>query len=434
MRWNMVNKMSPSIAMENFFRLPLKTGTRILTIETLNQYSDFRRPKKPYLRISRRRLSFHNELLTIGVTLDNEEEERIYIKVTSSELLVSCSVDTTDSYLSRYAYFALLDTMSIDDEIDFDKYFWPGFFDVNGKSRYLRIKIYNGKLIVSPNIRYKGLYKPEQPLPSIGDNIEKAKYSTQVSKEIPPRDTQEIIGFCLADTSTEKWHTNHFPFLVPYIGILDNNRTFVKGFRKYVLGHDDLSDVDLDPIQRKLIDICIEMRKIALVKYLQFRDEEDVVDEKRKANRDNFKKLLEFWHQVLPMVAGRLYTHYRFTYGMRNVKGKPSKQEMKPCVFSNEVPEICFLWKDRGDYFKLELRFLVRGKMYEVSQFFDTAFFIAASSDPKEFFLLSSVMECELVAFFSKRSFQLLMLKTHYELYCKEFVGNLRKVYRFINR
>lgn len=217
----MVNNMSPSIAMENFFHLPLKTGTRILTVETLNRYSDFRRPKKPYLKIRRRRLSFHNELLTIGVTLDNEEEERIYIKVTFSELWVSCSVDTTDTYLSRYAYFALLDMMSVYDEKDFEDYYWQGFFDENGESKYLTIRIYKGTLVVFPKVRYHGLYKPEQVLPSIGDNIEKARYSALVSHEVPPRDSQEIIGFCLADTNTEKWHTNHFPFLVPYIGTLD---------------------------------------------------------------------------------------------------------------------------------------------------------------------------------------------------------------------
>ncbi|WP_199118915.1 hypothetical protein [Pedobacter sp. ASV28] len=119
---------------------------------------------------------------------------------------------------------------------------------------------------------------------------------------------------------------------------------------------------------------------------------------------------------------------------MRNIKGKPSKQDMKPCIISNEVPEICFLWKDKGDYFKLELRFVVGGKMHEVSQFFDTAFFITASGDPKRYFLLSSVTECELIAFFSKSNFQLLMVKTHYEDYCREFVGKLRDNYRFINK
>ncbi|WP_148042795.1 hypothetical protein [Pedobacter jejuensis] len=430
----MAKDTSPAIADGNFFRLPLRSGTRILTTETLDRYSDFRRPKRPYLRIRCMKLSFHNELLTIGVTLDSEEEEKIYIKVTASELLVSCSVDTTNNFLSRYAYFALYDMMSIYDENDFEDYYWPGFFDGNGESRYLMIRMYRGSLVVFPKVRYNGFYKPEQALPIIGDKISGTRQEVEILKESTPKGTQEILGFCLADTSTERWHTNHYLFLVPYIGILDNNRTFVKGFKKYVLGHGDISAMDVDPIQGKLIDICIEMKKIALVKYPQYRDEKDVADEKRKANRENFAMLLELWHQALPMVAGRLYTHYRFTYGMRNVKGKPSKKDMEPCIISNEVPEICFLWKDRGDYFKLELRFVVGGKMHEVSNFFDTAFFIASSSDPKRFFLLSWVTECELVAFFSKRNFRLLMLKIHYEEHCREFVGKLRDNYRFINR
>lgn len=430
----MVKDISPEIADGNFFRLPFKSGTRILTMETLNKYSDFRRPKRPYLRINRRKLSFHNELLTIGVTLNNEEEERIYIRVTASELLVSCSVDTTDSYLSRYAYFALYDMMSIYEETDFEDYYWSGFFDENGESRYLRIKMYRGGLVVSPKVRYKELYKPEQVLPLIGDKIAGTRQKVEILKESTPKDTQQILGFCLADTSTEKWHTNHYPFLIPYIGILDNNKTLVKGFSKYVLGYGDLTDVELDPIHAQLIDICIEMKKIALVKYPQYRDEEGVIDEKRKANRENFARLLGLWHQALPMAAGRLYTHYRFTYGMRNVKGKPSKKDMKPCIISNEVPEICFLWKDKKDYFKLELRFFVGGKMHEGSHFFDTSFFIAASSDPKRYFLLRSMMECEVVAFFSKRNFQMLVLKCHYETYCLEFITKLRKLYRFINR
>ncbi|WP_199118916.1 hypothetical protein [Pedobacter sp. ASV28] len=157
--------------------------------------------------------------------------------------------------------------MSIYEETDFEDYYWPGFFDEKEESKYLMIRMYKGSLVVFPKVRYKGLYKPEQTLPSIGDKIQGTKQAVAIFNEIPPKDTQKILGFCLADTSTERWHTNHFPFLVPYTGILDNNRTFVKGFSKYVLGYGNLTDVQVDPIQDKLINICIEMRKIALVKY-----------------------------------------------------------------------------------------------------------------------------------------------------------------------
>ncbi len=423
------------IAEENFFRLPLKDATRALTIDTLNRHSDFRRPKKPYLRIKQRKISFHNELLTIGVTLDDEDEERIYIKVTTSELLVSCSVDTTNGYLSRYAYFALYDMMSIYDEVDFEDYYWPGFFDEKGQSKYLRINFYKGSLTIQPKLRYKGIYKPGQLLPLISANVKKNRKLTDVVlPERPQTDMQDIIGFCLADTSLEKWHSNHFPFLVPYTGILNKGMNSVKGFKKYILDGGDLPDIEIDRVQRELIAICFEMKKIALVKYREFGDDELEGGEKRKANKHNFGRLLELWHEALPLLSGSRYTHYRFTYGMRNVKGKPFKQDMKPCVFGNEVPEICFLWKDKRDYFKLEVRFLLKGNMYEVSSFFYTAFFICASGHPKKYYFLQTVTECDLMALFNKRNFQLLMLKPQYELYCQDFISNLRKMFNFYHR
>lgn len=178
----MINSNS-QIAEENFFHLPLKDGTRALTIDILNMHSDFRRPKRPYLRIKRRKISFHYDLLTLGITLDEVDEERIYINVTESELLVGCSVDTTDCYLSRYAYFTLNDMMSIYNEADFEDYYWPGFFDANGQSKYLMIKFYKGNLTIQPKLRYKGIYKPGQIFPFVSADIKNRKFTDTVVPE-----------------------------------------------------------------------------------------------------------------------------------------------------------------------------------------------------------------------------------------------------------
>lgn len=126
MRWVMPDRIIPSM---NFFHLPFTPNTRILTENTLNQYSEIRKPKKGYFPIKIRKISFSNELLVIGVILDKEPEEMVYIKVTTSELLVSCSVDTHENYLSRYAYFALNQLMYYHTEYDFEDNYWPGFFD-----------------------------------------------------------------------------------------------------------------------------------------------------------------------------------------------------------------------------------------------------------------------------------------------------------------
>lgn len=67
----------------------------------------------------------------------------------------------------------------------------------------------------------------------------------------------------------------------------------VKGFKKYILDSDDLPDIEIDSVQQEFINICFEMKKIALVKYRQFRDDELEEEEKRKTNRNNFARLLE---------------------------------------------------------------------------------------------------------------------------------------------
>jgi len=102
----------------DFFHLPLEKGTVILSQETLNNHSAFRRTKRPFLNIKQRKVSFHQEILTIGITLGEEKEEMVYLQVKPTELLVGCSVDTSEHYLSRYAYYVLQDLMNHSGECD----------------------------------------------------------------------------------------------------------------------------------------------------------------------------------------------------------------------------------------------------------------------------------------------------------------------------
>lgn len=431
----MRDKNVPSVQAENFFRLPFKPGTRILTLDILNDHSDFRRPKKPYLLIETRKLSFVNEVLTLGIVLDDEEEEFVYIRVTASELLVSCSVDTEKDYLSRSAYFALYYLMLFHRQFDFEDFYWPGFFDPEtGDCKYLMISKSKGSLAVAPKIRYKGLYKPGQPLPVILKDISTAEEAIPKIQEPIPKERDVVIGFCLADTHPERWHSNHYPFLIPYIGVLDKKRTFVKGFKSYVLDEQFLSETDLSDEQQRLVEICFAMKKIALIQQPEYKENVDLLAEKQEKNKYNFNRLFELWQEAIPILAGRLYTHYHFTFGMRNVKGKPSKLSMKPCRFNNEVPKICFLWKEIGDYYKIELRLMVGKEIHEVTYFYNTTFFVRTSGDQRNYFLLDSLMDNELISFFQKYHFQLLILKVHYEGYCEDFINQLKTNYQFLRR
>lgn len=58
-----------------------------------------------------------------------EKEEQVYIKVQETELQISCSTDTDEHFISRCAYFALYQLIGVNGEYDFEKFYWPGFFD-----------------------------------------------------------------------------------------------------------------------------------------------------------------------------------------------------------------------------------------------------------------------------------------------------------------
>jgi hypothetical protein len=428
----MPDKTIPSM---NFFHLPFTPNTRILTENTLNQYSEIRKPKRGYFPIKIRKISFSNELLVISVILDKEPEELVYIKVTASELLISCSVDTHENYLSRYAYFSLVQLMYYDTEYDFEEYYWPDFFDQKtGESKYLMIHKSKDNLHISSKVRYKGFYKPKKQLPVISQNPVPLRKVVRYIQEQPPKETHVILGFCLADSNNEWYRTNHFPFLVPYTGILNKAKTELRSFTTYVLNETQLPEIDLTDEQQKLVEICFEMRKIALVASPAYKDDTNKLAEKREQNQYNFNKLFELWQKALPLLSGRLYTHYSYTYGMRNVKGKPIRSYMTPCEFNNDTPEICFLWKDKGDYYKLELRLRLGGKIHQLQYYINTAFFAMLSYNPRRYALLNSVIDSELLTYFQQSQFQLLVLKKHYGGDFKDFVDQLRMVYSFINK
>jgi hypothetical protein len=153
---------------------------------------------------------------------------------------------------------------------------------------------------------------------------------------------------------------------------------------------------------------------------------------KDQINGYPFKRMFALWQEALPILTGRTHTHYYFTYGMKNVKAKPRKQEMKPCVVKNEIPELCFLWKEFDGYYKIELRFKLGKKICLPSAIFQTTFFANTAEDPKTYYLLNSVTDCQVMNFFQKTDYRLLIMKMHLEGPCKDFIDQLRERYRFI--
>ncbi|WP_158797513.1 hypothetical protein [Pedobacter sp. L105] len=413
----------------HYYTLPLEKGTVTLTLKTLNKHSEFRFSERPYLVICRRTISFQNEVLILGIRLGEEKEERVYIRLLQTELRISCSVDTDHTHLSRYAYFALYQFVSFG-SFNFDKYYWPDFFSPKtGKSKYLNIIIDRAGTDIKRKSKYAFFYKPGQKL------IYPFKHTKAIAPPVSESQTDHInllnrhaIGYCFADTSLGARYSNHFPFLLPYTGIWKQKKDGIKGFHSFIITSSDILSYDYTPLQDKINALGQEMAILAPIQMLEYKSSEK---EKQAHIRDNLKKLklvYTLWQKAIPLLQGQPLTHFLFTHGMRFIKKKPRKQDMHPCIFSGETPQLCFLLVNKGDYYELEMRFKVNGKMYVPNECNPT-FFIHSTTEPYLFYLLDSITDYRVTSFFARHYFKLSVLKCHYQPYFKKFTDRLATVY-----
>ncbi|CAM4411877.1 hypothetical protein SAMN06265348_1177 [Pedobacter westerhofensis] len=421
--------------MDSFFSLPFKPGTRVLTLDTLNKHSDFRKPRMGFWDSSCKRVKFENEILTLQVKLKNEPVEYVYLKVTESALLVSCSVDTDQTYLSRHAYFAVYQLLSTWDEFDFEQYYWPGFFDAaTGLSKFVVNSNLYDTVSLHFRVRYHGFYKPGHVLPAITDDEGKPTAAVPTVIESDPENAEAVLGFCLVDMRPRRWATNHWPFLIPYVGYLDKNKSALKGFKSFVMNRDNLFLPDLDDEQQQLLDICFEMKQIAVMDHIPKDSEPHLWILQDQITSDRFTRMFELWREAMPLFVGRMYKNHFYSHGMKNVKGRPRKKDMKPCILSREVPQLCFIWKAYDDYYKLELRFKLGNQVYVPSEWRSPIFFAYTEEIPHTFYLLGSLLDCQLMNFFQKSDYRMLILKTQFEGRIKDLVNQLRGRYQFIPR
>ena len=413
---------------KNFYRLPFEKGTFELTEQTLNLNSDFRKPHYFY-KIKVRNIHFQNEILTLGVKLEGEPEKLIYLKVTLHELLVSCNVDTDSGYLSRYAYFGLLSLLDFRSSKCFESYYWPDFFDpLTGKSKFL--KIYNDRqgLDIYVKTQYPHFYKPDDELIEwyIGkDNPKRKPTSPLLTEELPFYGT--TIGYFIADVKLSSIHSNHYPFLIPFLGVPTKDKQRIKSYTSILLSENDLHSIDITPTQQELNAICFSMRKLAPVESRNWRTQfSPNSDEKEKGSQ-----LMELWYKAKPLIQSQKYIHYYNTHGLVYLPRRPSRNWVHDCTIHSESPKLVILLFDKGEYYLLELRFRVNKKLH-IPEKTDIAFFICGTTDPKNLYLLERFTDYQLVSFFSQYGNKFAVLKLHYRDELKGFVEKLATDYEFI--
>lgn len=424
-----MGKKSLTLEEKKFFRVPLEQGTFCLLEKTLNAYSKFRRPSY-YLRVETTILQFKDEILTLSVKLPDEPKRLVYLKVTQHELLVSCDFDTDQTYLSRYAYFALLDQMGYHGKAYFDKYYWPDFFDSKkGNSKFL--KIFNDRkgFDIYLKSKYPTFYKPGYNLLNLlfCQELLKIESNRKILLEEDLKKTDYAIGFALADTILTSFHSNHYPFLVPFHGVLSKDRERIKNFTSFHLNESDSSELILSQNQKELTDICIKMREFARISNADWQNGFVANEEEIEKGEQLFK----LWQDAYPLILSQKHLYFFHTRGLKYVKGKPSRSWMRPCEFRKEIPQLVLKKTDKGDYFQVELLFKINGKL-NVPHYPDLAFFIRSKSNWLKKYLLENFNDYLVTAFFAKTQYKIAVLKPHYKGDFENFIKALTKRYEII--
>ncbi|WP_222539507.1 hypothetical protein [Pedobacter polysacchareus] len=418
----------------DFFHLPLEKGTVTLSQTTLDGYSTFRRIKTPFRYIKLRKISFHREILTIGIIFGEEKEELVYLQVKPTELLVGCSVDTSENFLSRYAYYVLYNLMDNNGECDFKEFYWPDFFHPRtGKSKYLNIINDRRGLNVILKAKYSYFYKPEFGLyHPFKETVSPARLkrfpNTQSIINISA--SNAVIGYCFAHTTFVSYRPNHYPFSIPYLGNLGRNKKVIKNYAYFITDAETSAEPNYSPVQTQLHPILVKMKVLAEIRNAQFSHSKAEKEEIRNHNMERRDQLFYLWQEAYPMLQSQSYTHYFMTYGMKNLAPKPFKKYLIPCVFAREIPVIYFQWLDKGDYYELKMRFRI-GNTTLVPEAESPVFFLRSAKEPMKFYLLGTLADYQLSAFFEARHFSICVLKAHYSQQFQDFINQLESLYEF---
>lgn len=413
-----------------FYKLPFDKNTRVLRLNVLESHTELRAGNRPYYMVERKPLSFKKAVLTMRVKLENEPPVKVYLKVEYDHLLVSCNIDTDENYLGRYAYRTLR-AMLRNEFHDFEKYYWPECFnEATGRSKYLEVICDRYGVDIRLKKEFKGFFRPDDYFLHISER--RALERKHVNDGLATLSHEYLIGYCLANTDPVRFHSNHYPFLIPYSFTLNADNKTVKSFTSFISeGEDAFEQSELSANQTELNSICYEMKKIATIQFREYGDSDERSDEIDDLNFENKRKIFELFNKAVPMLSSEPLTHYMFTYGMRNVQKRPMKKDMQVARFSGEIPRLNFLLSDKGEYYELKLRFKVKGKIFLFCEDRIAMFFTCSSANPNIWYLLECETDSRVVLFFSRKNFKIQVPKGYYKEHFEPYVDEIKKHYEF---
>lgn len=402
------------MALTEPYLLPFENDELRLTREMLDKHSSYRQNNSRYVLTDTKELAFENGILKILVSIRGESDELLWLKATPDALWIWCSKTGNNNSLSKHAYFGLTN-IAFGCYKSFKPYYWPDFF--NQKTRFLDITEKSSGFDITIKPQFGRVYRPGLALLNdLPFSLSDFSLSKSVQSQLAG---ETIIGYSLEHMSLRSYHSRHYPFLVPFCGKKSKDGLSIVSFDSYLLQNKNEPELIYSADQEVLNAYANKMQQIALVKLCKANQE---ITESKEEHYLRKKLLFSYWKTVLPFLTRQPFTYRHYSFGMKNVKGKPRKQEMHVCRFLADTPQLCFQLYDKGDYLQLRLLVKLRNKPLELSTE-RIPFFVLDQEN--NLYLLASLRDEELVDLFHHSANKLSVLKTHFKSFYENYLSHI---------
>lgn len=386
------------------FQITLDPDTFLLPAAELGLFST--RPSRQETCIYGVIKSYLDGILTIDTYFRGSHYLQ-HILIGKDNLQLSCSCGT--GYLCTHRK-GLLIHLTQHKGLDYFKQFHSFPFNNPEKyTPYVDIGFSETNVVLKPKQEFGAIYNR-------AGNVTPARPRMWTAHFPLVMEPQQVFGYTIAAVNGDF----DLPILIPFKGVLNEAKTGLKGFVKFM----DLTGPQLgfSADQRLLNSYCADFNKLWLLETGQGSIPADQVVAQANAGfalqqEKNRQLAFNYWKELLPLLRLQPHLHHYLFYKKITFHTKPEKQRMFPVTLPAQQPQFGLKLKEEKGHFSLTCTAFLKNKALAIKGLypFRSPFFFSLEEDPQAWYLFENLKEAAIVNALSKSGFLLTILKEDME-------------------
>jgi hypothetical protein len=363
--------------------------------------------------VKTRVIGYTAQQLIIGIQSQGQKERKVVFNISADILQVNCNCKSAEGVLCAHGFHALHDLC------------WNSkqFFTIFEPGNIVSIALENKNLF---HIDYSNTDQFIVPDKSLGHLYDFKKIETTGLEQlsalpavaVPVKDTELVW---LLVYSQYRWQ-NYLPILVPVNGTFDKAGKNIKSFGK---GFANMSEKLLTTHDRQ------QLYNLSQAMYAPNADRYKFDLEDLLTGEMYIAKNFHQWEQALPMLTEQPFVYkYGLAHPRYFISNIPRRKYLEQITISTERPQLRFVLKDKDNYYRLSLQYLVHG--IPVKDPIEDALFFVCSD--RQYHLLACLRDAAIMHWMSSFDNLVSVLKPSFPAFEKEILQRIEAMYRIVRK